>query len=49
MENDVDIESVNIDLGLTNIKTIRAKWLVYAMEHLADCDFVVGAFEKVGI
>lgn len=45
----VDVESVNIDLRLSKIKPVHAKWLVYAIEQLADRELIAGAFEKAGI
>lgn len=45
----VDVESVNIDLHLSKIKPIHAKWFVYAIEQLADRELIAGAFEKAGI
>lgn len=45
----VYVESVNIDLRLSKIKPIHAKWLVYAIEQLADSELIASAFEKAEI
>lgn len=45
----VDVEGVNIDLRLSKMKPVHAKWLVHAIEHLADRELIASAFEKAGI
>lgn len=42
----VDVEGVNIDLRLSKIKPVLAKWLMHANEHLADRELIASAFEK---
>lgn len=45
----VDVEGVNIDLRLSKIKPVLAKWLMHANEHLADRELIASAFEKAWI
>lgn len=45
----VDVENVNIDLRISKLKPVHAKWLVFAIEQLADRELIAGAFKMAGI
>lgn len=50
LEKGVDIEDVEVDMRLSKIKPIHAKWLVKATGQLSkDTELIARAFDKAGI
>jgi dihydropteroate synthase len=50
LEKGVDIENVEVDMRLSKIKPIHAKWLVKATDQISeDTELITRAFEKAGI
>ena len=50
LDKGTEIDDININLRLSTIKPIHAKWLIKVIESLRDeRDLIQGAFQKAGM